>query len=61
MITWEVFVAFLYIRRLTLDGCTCPNYCKFVMCGSVLQWLLVKEPNFKVATQKCWLIVAERP
>ena len=41
--------------------CTCANYCTFAMCEGVLQWLLVKEPNFKVASQKSWEIVAERP
>ena len=45
-ITWEVFVAFLRIHRVTADGCTCANYCTFAMCEGVLLWLLVKEPNF---------------
>ena len=50
-ITWEVFVAFLRIHRVTADGCTCANYCTFAMCEGVLLWLFVKEPNFKVPSQ----------
>ena len=50
-ITWEVFVAFLRIHRVTADGCTCANYCTFAMCEGVLLWLLVKEPNFMVPCQ----------
>ena len=50
-ITWEVFVAFLCIHRVTADRCTCANYCTFAMCEGVLLWLLAKEPNFKVPSQ----------
>ena len=60
-ITWEVFVAFLRILRVTADGCICANYCTFAMCEGVLLWLLVKEPNFKVPSQCSWEIVAQRP
>ena len=42
-ITWEVFVAFLRIHRVTADGCTCANYCTFTMREGVLLWLLVKS------------------
>ena len=31
-ITWEVFVAFLCIHRVTADDCTCANYCVWVCC-----------------------------
>ena len=46
-ITWEVFVAFLRIHRVTVDGCTCANYCTFAMCEGVLLWLLVKKLNLR--------------
>ena len=61
MITWEVFVAFLRIHRVTVDGCTCANCCTFAMCEGVLLWLLVKELIFKVPSQHSWEIVAQRP
>ena len=60
-IMWEVFVAFLRIHRVAVDGCTCAYYCTFAMCEGVLLWLLVKEPNFKVPSQYSWEIVAQRP
>ena len=60
-ITWEEFVAFLRIHRVTTDGCTCANYCMFAMCEGVLLWLLVREPKSKVPSQYSWEIVAQRP
>ena len=60
-ITWEIFVAFLCIYRVTADGCTCANYCTFAMCEGVLLWLLVREANFKVPSQYSRQIVAQRP
>ena len=45
-ITWEEFVAFLHVCRMTVDGCGCANYRTFAMCEGVLLWLLVKETGF---------------
>ena len=60
-ITWKVFIAFLRIHRVTVDGCTCANYCTFAMCEAVLLWLLVQKLTFKVPSQYSLEIVAQCP
>ena len=60
-VTWEEFVAFFRVLRVTANGCTCAKYCTFAICEGLLPWLLVKEPNFKVPSQYSWEMVAQRP
>ena len=59
--TWPLFVYFLRVHRVTVQGCTCATYCTLAVCEDCLLWLLVKEHGFKVPLRYSWKFVGSHP